>query len=226
VGGVDTYRQICSDVVSRGYLGFAFDGPGGSRCHDGVICRLQPDVQLMLAMIGRLGLPPMESLDVEGARALSQSFAAARPPGPTVGAVVDGVLPGAAGDLAYRLYRPASPGPHPHVAYFHGGGWVLGGADADDPFCRDLCVRSDAVVVSVDYRHAPEARSRARGCFTAVGGRAPRQFGGMPVASRCGWSAGATSRRSSANWHVTPAGRDDGQVLVAPVTSADFTRLV
>ena len=158
VGGVDTYRRICSEVVNRGYLGFAFDGAAGRRCEDGVICRLQPDVQLMLAMIGRLGLPPMESLDVEGARAMSRSFAAARPPGPAVGAVIDGVLPGAAGDLGYRLYRPASPGPHPLVVYFHGGGWVLGGADSDDPFCRDLCVRSDAVVISVDYRHAPEAR--------------------------------------------------------------------
>jgi alpha/beta hydrolase fold len=36
--------------------------------------------------------------------------------------------------------------------YFHGGGWVLGGLDSDDPFCRDLCVRADALGVSVDYR--------------------------------------------------------------------------
>ncbi len=48
-------------------------------------------------------------------------------------------------------------GPHPIVAYFHGGGWVLGSLDSDDPFCRDLCIGSDAVIVSVNYRHAPEA---------------------------------------------------------------------
>ena len=48
---------------------------------------------------------------------------------------------GAAGELAYRLYRPAVAGPHPVVAYFHGGGWVLGSLDSDDPFCRDLCAR-------------------------------------------------------------------------------------
>ena len=60
--------------------------------------------------------------------------------------------------LAYRLYRPATPGPHPIVVYFHGGGWVLGDAQSDDPFCRDLCRRSGMVVLSVDYRHAPEHR--------------------------------------------------------------------
>ena len=62
------------------------------------------------------------------------------------------------------------PGPHPIVVYFHGGGWVLGSHDSDDPFCRDLCVRSDAVIVSVDYRHAPEARfpAAADDAFAAV----------------------------------------------------------
>ena len=83
---------------------------------------------------------------------------AARPAGPDVGETIDGVLPGAAGDLQYRLHRPATTGPHPIILYFHGGGWVLGGFDSDDPLCRDLCVRTGAVVVSVDYRHAPESR--------------------------------------------------------------------
>ena len=77
-------------------------------------------------------------------------MAAVRPPGPEVGEVVDGTLPGAEGsELRYRLYRPATPGPHPMVAYFHGGGWVLGSHDSDDPFCRDLCVRADAVIVDL-----------------------------------------------------------------------------
>ena len=56
------------------------------------------------------------------------------------------------------------------VVYFHGGGWVLGDLDSDDPLCRDLCVRSGAVVVSVNYRHAPEARfpAAAEDAFAAV----------------------------------------------------------
>jgi acetyl esterase/lipase len=75
--------------------------------------------------------------------------------------MVDGTLPGTSGDLAYRLYRPPTPGPHPIIVYFHSGGWVLGDAISDDPLCRDVCVRSDAILISSDYRHAPEHRFHA-----------------------------------------------------------------
>ena len=122
--------------------------------------------------------------------------AAMRPPGPEVGEIVDGVLPGAAGDLAYRLYRPPTAGPHPIVAYFHGGGWVVGDAVSDDPLCRDLCVRIDAIVVSVDYRHAPEHRFPAAvdDAFAAVRWIADNaaQLGGHRASSRC--AAGAPAR--------------------------------
>ncbi len=138
---------------------------------------------------------------------------AGRPPGPDVGEIVDGVLPGAGGDLDYRLYRPASPGPHPVVVYFHGGGWVLGGHDSDDPLCRDLCVRTDAVIVSVNYRHAPEARfpAAADDAFAALQWIAAHtaELGRDPRPARR-WPAGApvaTSPPSSASWRATPAGR-------------------
>ncbi len=119
-----------------------------------------------------------------------------RPPGPDVGEVVDGVLPGPAGELEYRLFRPESPGPHPVVLYFHGGGWVLGDQVSDEPLCRDLCVRTEAVVVSVNYRHAPEARypAAAEDAWAALRWVAAHaiELGGIPddlvVA---GWSAGA-----------------------------------
>jgi cation diffusion facilitator CzcD-associated flavoprotein CzcO len=104
VGGVDSYRRTCEAVVERGYLGLRFQGPDGTWCNDGVICRVQPDVQILLDTIAALGLPRMESLDPASARAFSRSLAATRPPGPPVGEIADGVLPGAAGDLAYRLY--------------------------------------------------------------------------------------------------------------------------
>ncbi len=230
IGGVDTYRKVCDAVVRQDYLGLRFDGPRGSRCNDGVICRLQPDVQIMLDVVAGLGLPPMDSLDAESARALSRSLSAARPPGPAVAETIDGVLPGAAGNLAYRLFRPASPGPHPLVVYYHGGGWVLGGADSDDPFCRDLCVRADAIVISVDYRHAPEARFPAAvdDAFAAVQwiARHAESLGGAPgQLAVCGWSAGANLAavvcqlaRDAGGPHI------DGQVLVTPVIGADFTR--
>ena len=229
VGGVDTYRRTCDAVAASGYLGLRFDGPGGARCNDGVICRLQPDVQGLVDVVASPGLPRYESLDPAGARALSRSLAAARPPGPAVGAISDGVLPGPVCDLAYRLYRPASPGPHPIVVYFHGGGWVLGGADSDGPFCRDLCVRSDAIVISVDYRHAPESRFPAAvdDAFAAVQwiARYGKSLGGMPdQLSVCGWSAGANLAAVACRLARDAGGpRIDGQVLVAPVTGSDFT---
>jgi cation diffusion facilitator CzcD-associated flavoprotein CzcO/acetyl esterase/lipase len=231
VGGVDKYREACDEVVAAGYLGFELRGDGRTQCNDGVIRRLQPDVAMVLEMMAELELPTMDSMSAEDARAFSEATSAERPPGPDVGEIVDGTLPGAEGhDLRYRLYRPTTAGPHPVVAYFHGGGWVLGSHDSDDPFCRDLCVRADAVIVSVDYRHAPEARfpAAAEDGFAAVQWIAghPQELGGIPGAlAVCGWSAGANVAAVAAQ-----KARDAGaphlsaQVLVNPVTDSDFSR--
>jgi cation diffusion facilitator CzcD-associated flavoprotein CzcO/acetyl esterase/lipase len=230
VGGVDRYRKTCDEVVKRDYLGFAFDGPSGTRCSDGVVNRLQLDVAMMLEMVAEVGLPPLENLSVAGARALWAATAIDRPPGPAVGDVADGALPGPAGPLAYRRYRPASPGPHPIVVYFHGGGWVLGGLDSDDPFCRYLCVRSDAIVVSVDYRHAPEARFPAAvdDGFAAVRWIAANaeSLGGKPgKLAVCGWSAGGNIAAVVCQMARDAGGPPiAGQALVNPVTDCDLTR--
>ena len=74
-----------------------------------------------------------------------------------VGGVQDAVIPGPAGDVAVRVYRPGGAGPHPTVLFFHGGGWVVGDLDTHDEPARRICRDVGAVVVSVDYRMAPEA---------------------------------------------------------------------
>jgi cation diffusion facilitator CzcD-associated flavoprotein CzcO/acetyl esterase/lipase len=230
VGGVDRYRKTCDEVVRRAYLGLAFDGPGGARCVDGVVNRLQLDVWTILDLVGELGLPRIETLSVPEARAAFAAMAIGRPPGPQVGDVVDGTLPGGAGRIACRRYRPPTPGPHPIVVYFHGGGWVLGDLDSDDPFCRDLCVRSDAIVVSVEYRLAPEARFPAAvddgvAAVRWLAANADR-LGGVPgKLALCGWSVGGNIAAV-----VCQTARDAGgpaiagQVLVTPATDPDFTR--
>ena len=223
-GGVDQYRTVCNEVAAGGYLGFERRGPGTVRRDETVVRRLQADVGVMLGLMAGMDIPPLESMTAEGARDFSTTMSAQRPSGPAVGEIVDGVLPGADGDLAYRLYRPAGEGPHPIVAYFHGGGWVLGSADSDDPFCRDLCVRSGAIIVSVDYRHAPEARFPAAvdDAFAAVGWIADNaaSLGGVPgEIAVAGWSAGANLAAV-----VCQLARDAGgptivgQLLVTPVT--------
>jgi acetyl esterase len=73
-----------------------------------------------------------------------------------VGSVSELVIPGPAGDLAARVYRPEVEGPVPTVVLFHGGGWVIGDLDTHDNMARSICRDCSAVVVSVDYRLAPE----------------------------------------------------------------------
>jgi cation diffusion facilitator CzcD-associated flavoprotein CzcO/acetyl esterase/lipase len=230
IGGVDAYRAACEDVVVEGYLGFTLAGPAGSQCNDGVIRRLQPDVAMVLDAMAALELPPIESMAVEDARAFIKASSALLPPGPEVGEIIDSVLPGPTVPIEYRLYRPPSRGPHPIVAYFHGGGWVLGDLDSDDPLCRDLCVRSDTIIVSVNYRHAPEARfpAAADDGFAAVQWIAANatELGGIPgQLAVTGWSAGGNIAAVACQLS-RDAGEPAilGQVLLTPVTDCDMGR--
>ncbi len=230
-GGVDRYRAACDEVVDRDHLGFVLDGPGGRQVNDGIIRELKPDVQVLLETMAEMQLPPLETMGVDGARMFMEASGAAMPPGPEVGEVVDGTLPGADGSsLEYRLYRPPTEGPHPLVAYFHGGGWVLGSATSDDPLCRYLCVNSNSIIVSVDYRHAPEARFPAAAddglaAATWIADHADR-LGGVPgrivVA---GWSAGANVAAVTAQQAKLAGGPTIvGQVLLNPVTDGTTHR--
>ena len=65
-------------------------------------------------------------------------------------------IPGPAGNIPVRIYQPETTAPAPVILHFHGGGWVVGSLDTHDPFCRYLCALTNAVIVSVDYRLAPE----------------------------------------------------------------------
>ena len=77
-----------------------------------------------------------------------------------VASVEDLSLPGPAGPLAFRLYRPEAAGANkpPLLIYLHGGGWIRGDLDTHDDVCRYLCRHAGVVVASVAYRLAPEAK--------------------------------------------------------------------
>ncbi|MDH0301687.1 MULTISPECIES: alpha/beta hydrolase [unclassified Pseudomonas] len=79
-------------------------------------------------------------------------------PGADMAQVLDLQVGGAAGSLAARLYRPTDRRDLPLLVFFHGGGFVLGNLDTHDNLCRTLAQETQAVVVAVAYRLAPEAR--------------------------------------------------------------------
>jgi acetyl esterase len=87
-----------------------------------------------------------------------------------VARVEDRTAPGPAGDIPLRLYAPEGGEPRPAIAYFHGGGFVIGSIDTHDAVCRALANATGAVVASVGYRLAPEHRypAAAEDCWAAT----------------------------------------------------------
>ncbi|MBR0940643.1 MULTISPECIES: alpha/beta hydrolase fold domain-containing protein [Bradyrhizobium] len=230
-GGVGPYRSICDEVTARGMLGFKLTGPNGAaQCNDGEVVCLQPDVRLVLNLLASLNLPPIESMGALGARAFVNEFNKGRPAGRLIGEIVDGTLPGADGPLPYRIYKPATPGPHPVVVYFHGGGWVLGDEQSDEPLCRDLVRRTGMMFVSVGYRHAPEHRfpTAAEDGYAATRWIAEHatELGGRPgPVLVAGWSAGGNIAAVTCQLARDRGGPEiAGQLLVCPVTDCTFDR--
>lgn len=86
-----------------------------------------------------------------------------------VARVEDRVIPGPGGDLPIRVYTPRNSS-GAAVVYFHGGGWVLCNLDTHDDLCRALANHSDATMISVDYRLAPESKypAAAEDCYAAT----------------------------------------------------------
>jgi acetyl esterase len=75
----------------------------------------------------------------------------------SIGRIEDVTIPGPGGILRTRAYAPTRERRYPVMLYFHGGGYVKGGIDDSDAFCRNLAQAARQLVVSVDYRLAPES---------------------------------------------------------------------
>jgi acetyl esterase len=101
---------------------------------------------------------------------MEMSFSALAEPGPDVAEQFDRQVPVDGGEIAVRVYRPEGEGPFPCHLYIHGGGFWLGNLDMSDDFCRSVAVGASCVVVSVDYRLAPEAKFPvpAEDCYAAL----------------------------------------------------------
>lgn len=126
--------------------------------HATLLCMpVHPQVLDFLALLRSANLPPFEqSTPAEARMRLSAAQALEAPPEPI--ATRDLELPGPGGPLPVRVYTPAASesGPRPGFLYFHGGGWVIGSIETHDRICRALANLSGCILVSVDYRLAPE----------------------------------------------------------------------
>lgn len=124
-----------------------------------LIRKLNPQVVSYLEAVQRRNLPEIYQLTPDDARdqyCAGMRAVAGTPP--EIGEVTDRVIPGPAGDIPVRLYRPpdAGPDPLPVLIYFHGGGWSFGNLDSYDHVCRWICALAGCLVAAVDYRLGPE----------------------------------------------------------------------
>ncbi|MCL6516465.1 alpha/beta hydrolase [Alicyclobacillus sp.] len=210
---------------------------------------LDPRVERLLAAIDPSAPSPGPGQDPVALRAFRrQSLEALQLPVRPVGAVEDRSLPGPGGPLPVRVYRPAAHtrGAMPTggatpvgkdgesdlapslLVYFHGGGWVLGDLDTVDDTCRALCEACRRVVVSVDYRLAPEHRFPAAVDDALRAVRWVADHAEALGASPEGLVVAGDSAGGNLATVVALRARDEGgpaiagQVLVYPITDHNF----
>ena len=115
--------------------------------------------QWFLKLLAFSGQPAAHTMSVVEAREDYDAFMKMLGGHPApVSSILDRTLPGPAGPMRIRIYRPAGTVARllPTIVYFHGGGWVIGSLEGYDRACRYFCARSGCAVVAVDYRLAPE----------------------------------------------------------------------
>lgn len=180
--------------------------------------------------------PPIHSLSVSGARkVVAERFGPPDDPEP-VESVYDTEVPGTAGavdaaaSIPVRIYTPRGDGPLPVMLWFHGGGFVLGSPDIADSICRHLANSGDCIVVSVDYRRAPEHPFPAAllDCYAATAWAAEHAEAIDGRSDAIGVAGGSAGGNLAAT--VSLLARDLGtpdiayQWLVYPMIDDDFTR--
>jgi acetyl esterase len=180
----------------------------------------------LVKVLGDSGVGFYPDSTPESMRAAMDSVIRAIPPH-EVHAVEDREFPGPAGMVPVRVYRPSAEASLPILVWFHGGGWVIGSLETHDNLCRLLCDDAGVIVVSVDYRLAPETKfpGAADDCVAAwawVTDHAA-ELGGDGRIALGGDSAGGNLAAV-----VALVAREQGlpipvlQLLVYPVTDHEF----
>ncbi len=114
------------------------------------------DPQIRALLDRGTGVPATHTLQVDEARRQYEARIALMAPPPQMAKVLERRIDGPDGTIGLRIYTPAGNGPFPLMMFFHGSGFVLCSLDTHDGMCRNLAAGIGCVVVSVDYRLAPE----------------------------------------------------------------------
>ncbi len=187
---------------------------------------LDPATGALLGFLAAAGTPPMAQQTPEQARAGFRTLAVDLRDDsllPPMAEVTDTEVPGPAGPRPARVYRPHADGPLPTVLFLHGGGFVIGDLDTHDLACRTIAEHSRAVVVSLDYRLAPEHPFPAAVEDTLAAAEwlveHTAELGGDHRTGVAGDSAGGNLAAVTAQ-HLRDQGHDlTAQLLIYPVTA-------
>jgi acetyl esterase len=122
---------------------------------------LDPDAAAVFKAFQEAGRPPYETVSPAEARELYlKARVVSNPEPPELKSVRPLAIPASHGSIPARLYTPLrlrqANGLAPCLVFFHGGGWVIGNLDSHDVVCRKLADEGQLIVISVDYRLAPE----------------------------------------------------------------------
>ena len=209
-------------------------GPGRAprRAEEAVIA-LHPQAQAFLEAFIEFdsAFPPLSERSAAAWRdgiAQLQAEGAAAGIGPPLQSEQDRTIPGPAGAVPIRILTPGTSGPYPLLVWFHGGGWVTGGLDGGLDTLRLLANVASCVIVSVDYRLAPEHPYPAGldDCYAALEWAAANAAELEGDAARI--AVGGDSAGGNLAAVVAQKARDEGgpaigfQLLVCPVTDSDF----
>lgn len=197
---------------------------------------LDPEAAAFLERLAQSNIPAINTLPPQQARDLILPVGLAPD---RIGGILSEKASGPNGDVPVRIYTPVTTTSmidssaqlrrgRPVVMFFHGGGWVIGSIDSHDALCRQLCNNSQCLVLSVEYRLAPEHKFPAglEDCYAATqwAAREAHEFGGDAQALFVsGDSAGANLATAVCLMSRDRRGPQiSGQVLAYPITDRNF----
>lgn len=119
---------------------------------------LHPEVKTVLDLFEELEVPDFYKKTPDQARELFRGLRPQEDALPPIHHREDMSIDVDGGSIKLRVYRPSDDAQLPVLMWFHGGGWVFGDLESGELACRELCDQANCVIVSVDYRLAPEHR--------------------------------------------------------------------